>query len=432
MANLLQMTTGPESGIPSSSDLSNVDGRSDAELDALPFGVIGLDEIGTILRYNLYESRLARLDRNQVLGRDFFTEVALCTRTEAFEGRFRTFVSGPPNAPPVRFDFLFDFKFGAQEVSVELLRTPGTQRFYLLIGRAKISPPRADFPVERLAALQKDLAPDEATRGVLRDDLERRFIGAPAVLFAALRATCDRLAPETWQLFATEWGVQWGRRAAVDLEATALEAGLVSVRDMSMRDAASRVSAYFAERGWGSVAFDFTPAIEGIIVADLDRSALAEARSRQTRRSHLPRTALIVALEFASRSRARAQNKRRGDSVPWEGSQETRRNRSARLVVRHSLNWLIAVLVAACGTSSASPSHCGEPATVQYSRAQVDGGSLPTCAAATEFGVPLEEGFPIATQAILPLCGGTFGRGPQSCLCEMSGADAGASWVCPQ
>ena len=34
-----------------------------------------------------------------------------------------------------------------------------------------------------------DLAPDEATRGVLRDDLERRFIGAPAVLFAALRAT---------------------------------------------------------------------------------------------------------------------------------------------------------------------------------------------------------------------------------------------------
>ena len=140
--------------------------------------------------------------------------------------------------------------------------------------------PRPDFPVERLAALQRDLAPDEATRGVLRDDLERRFIGAPAVLFAALRATCDRLAPETWQLFATEWGVLWGRRAAVDLEATALEAGIVSVRDMSMRDAASRVSAYFAERGWGAVAFDFTPATEGIIVAELDRSARAEAAPR--------------------------------------------------------------------------------------------------------------------------------------------------------
>lgn len=283
MSELLQMITGPDSKSPSSSDLSDVDERSDAELDALPFGVIGLDDAGTILRYNLYESRLARLDRNQVLGRDFFTEVAPCTRTEAFEGRFRAFVSGPPDAPPVRFEYLFDFKFGAQEVSVELLRAPGTQRFYLLVGRRKIAPPRADFPVERLAALQRDLAPDEPAQGVLRDDLERRFIGAPAVLFAALRATCDKLAPETWELFATEWGVQWGRRAAVDLEATALEAGQSSVRELSMREAADRVSAYFAERGWGAVTFDFAPAAEGIILAQLHRSALAEAAPRLRR-----------------------------------------------------------------------------------------------------------------------------------------------------
>ena len=39
----------------------SIDERSDAEIDALPFGVIALDEAGTVLRYNLYESRLARL-----------------------------------------------------------------------------------------------------------------------------------------------------------------------------------------------------------------------------------------------------------------------------------------------------------------------------------------------------------------------------------
>jgi hypothetical protein len=40
------------------------------------------------------------------------------------------------------------------------------------------------------------------------------------------------------------------------------------------------VSAYFAERGWGSITFDFAPAIDGVIVAELDRSALAESAPR--------------------------------------------------------------------------------------------------------------------------------------------------------
>ena len=74
-------------------DPRTIDDLSDAELDALAFGVIALDEEGTVLRYNLYESRLARLDRNQVVGRNFFDDVAPCTRIEAFQGRFRAFAA---------------------------------------------------------------------------------------------------------------------------------------------------------------------------------------------------------------------------------------------------------------------------------------------------------------------------------------------------
>ena len=47
-------------------DTSKLDELRDADLDALGFGVIALDAHGTVLRYNQYESRLARLDRNQL------------------------------------------------------------------------------------------------------------------------------------------------------------------------------------------------------------------------------------------------------------------------------------------------------------------------------------------------------------------------------
>ena len=265
---------------PVSFDERAIDERSDAELDALPFGVIGLDEEGTILRYNLYESRFARLDRNQVVGRNFFAEVAHCTRNEAFQGRFLALVGAGEEAETVRFAFLFDFAFGAQHVLVEMVRARGARRFYLLVNRLRIEAPRADFPPEQLAAVQRQLVPDEERWGVRRDALERRFVDAPAPFFAALRATCERLAPDTWQIFASEWGVEWGRRAAVDLEASALEQGGRPLRDLTMREVAQLVAAYFADHGWGSPAFDFAPAAEGVLVVELSRSALAEAAPR--------------------------------------------------------------------------------------------------------------------------------------------------------
>lgn len=263
-------------------DTARVDDLSDVELDALPFGVIGLDPDGVILRYNLYESRLARLDRNQVVGRNFFLEVARCTRTDAFEGRFRDFVAAGGRARDgvsrfERFEFVFDFRFGAQEVSIDIARAPGTERYYLLINRRSVSGPRPNIPSEILAAEQVQLAPAETSFGVRRDALERRVVEAPASLLAALRGTCDRLAPDSWQIFSLEWGTQWGRRIAVDLEADALEQRGQSLRELPMRDVATMIAAYFTERGWGAPTFDLSDASIGILSVDVQRSAIAEA-----------------------------------------------------------------------------------------------------------------------------------------------------------
>lgn len=254
-----------------------VDAMTDTELDALPFGVVGLDAEGTILRYNLYESRLARLDRNQVLGREFFGEVAPCTAVESFGGRFQRMVRAGAAAAIERFDFVFDFRFGAQNVAIEIVPLPAVGRYYLLINRESVGPARVDPPEGGFAVLQRALAPDESAWGVRRDSLEQRFVEVPWSLLAALRATCERLAPESWQLFCTEWGVQWGRRLAIDLASAALETQNAALRELSMRDVTDLIAGAIAGQGWGRPTFDFAAAREGLLFIEVARSALAEA-----------------------------------------------------------------------------------------------------------------------------------------------------------
>jgi len=264
-------------------DALKIDQQSDQELDTLPFGVIGLDEDGTILRYNLYEAQFARLDRNQVLGRNFFREVARCTQGDAFEGQFRTGVASGASGSIARFPFLFDFHFGAQDVQVELVRPANTPRFYLLINRLRVGPPRADRGSVPLAIRQRELAADEGTQGVRRDPIERRVVEVPWAFFAALRATCDQLAPATWQMFCAEWGVQLGRRLAIDLETVAIEASGRALGDVPMTELATLLSRRLAEQGWGQASFDFVAIQEGVLVIEVVRSVLAEAAPRVRR-----------------------------------------------------------------------------------------------------------------------------------------------------
>ncbi len=55
-----------------------LDEASDAELDQLPFGVIGMDRDGRACRYNQYEVRMARFEPAEVIGRKFFEEIGRC------------------------------------------------------------------------------------------------------------------------------------------------------------------------------------------------------------------------------------------------------------------------------------------------------------------------------------------------------------------
>lgn len=102
-------------------ELEKVHRLTREQLDELPFGVIVVDQKGTILEYNAYESSLARLTRDSVVGRNFFHDVAPCTAIREFEGRFDSFLrSTDTSVEP--FEFLFPFKHGAQRVFIHFLR----------------------------------------------------------------------------------------------------------------------------------------------------------------------------------------------------------------------------------------------------------------------------------------------------------------------
>jgi len=273
---------------PRTADPFEVDHLDDAELDELPFGVVCMDPEGTILRYNLAEARMARLDRNSVIGRSFFGQVAPCTAVPEFEGRFEKLVEGRTEEPLLRFDFLFDFKFGAQEVDIEMLRAPGTERFYILVYRKKFHSAREGLEPGFPAPLQSELDDLDSAVRVLRDDHMQRVVHAPYALFSSLLRTCQRVAPETWSVFCREWGVQWGRRLSVELESKSLEESELSLVDRPMEEVAAMLATELRSQGWGQLELDFSDAATGLFRIDLEESTVATAaRALDGRACHL-------------------------------------------------------------------------------------------------------------------------------------------------
>ncbi|MHC4955908.1 MAG: PAS domain-containing protein [Planctomycetota bacterium] len=97
--------------------IQQVASMSRGELDELPFGAIEVDGEGTILQYNAAEARLAGLDPKDVIGKNFFAEVAPCTNVQEFAGRFRAELT--PDRLSIAFPY--EFKFASKRMSVLVL-----------------------------------------------------------------------------------------------------------------------------------------------------------------------------------------------------------------------------------------------------------------------------------------------------------------------
>ena len=92
---------------------------SEEALHEAAFGIIRLDERGCVTFYNRYEQRFSGRAPEETIGRDFFDEVAPCTRSRFFKGRFRHgLMKGQLD---VTFSYTFTYRMRPTLVDVRIL-----------------------------------------------------------------------------------------------------------------------------------------------------------------------------------------------------------------------------------------------------------------------------------------------------------------------
>jgi photoactive yellow protein len=109
----------------------------DSVKNGLPFGIVKMDLKGTILEYNMAEGELTGVDPKWAIGKNFFDDVAMCTKTQAFYGRF---VEGVKKGFfNIVFEYVFDHQQVANKVKVHMFTMPdsmGKKTVMLLVKRA--------------------------------------------------------------------------------------------------------------------------------------------------------------------------------------------------------------------------------------------------------------------------------------------------------
>jgi photoactive yellow protein len=104
-----------------------------AEIDSLAFGAVQLDATGKILAYNAAESDITGRSPKDVIGKNFFKDVAPCTATPAFMGVFTEGVKAGKLA--AIFDYVFDYNMKPTQVRVHMKKALVGDTFWIFVKR---------------------------------------------------------------------------------------------------------------------------------------------------------------------------------------------------------------------------------------------------------------------------------------------------------
>ncbi len=129
------MTTAQAVSFAGDALLKDLDRLSDEELDSLDFGVIGIDVVGAVHRYNAFESKAAGLSSARVLGQPLFTVVAPCMNNFMVAQRFD---EARETASPLdaTVDYVLTLRMRPVKVKLRLLAAPDSPNRYVLVQRA--------------------------------------------------------------------------------------------------------------------------------------------------------------------------------------------------------------------------------------------------------------------------------------------------------
>lgn len=110
------------------------DTLTDDEADRLPFGLIRLNRVGRVLLYNQAEADLAGFRPEQVVGRNFFIDIAPCTRVQEF---YATFLEGvAARSLDAIFPFQFQFRNGkTKEVMISMFYSTQSDSVWVVVER---------------------------------------------------------------------------------------------------------------------------------------------------------------------------------------------------------------------------------------------------------------------------------------------------------
>lgn len=103
------------------------------DIDALSFGAVEVDGNGKILRYNKAEGEITGRDPKATIGKNFFKEVAPCTDSQEFSGKFNKGVRD--RNLNTMFEYTFDYEMRPTKVKVHLIKGSGNDSFWIFVKR---------------------------------------------------------------------------------------------------------------------------------------------------------------------------------------------------------------------------------------------------------------------------------------------------------
>jgi photoactive yellow protein len=130
----------PKPNLIDRAEIERIQNLGEDDFDRLLLGAIRLDNSGIVLRYNQTEADLVGRKKENVIGKNFFTEVAPCTNVQEFAGAFREGVQ--KRSLHTVFPYIFDLPTGPLNVWVTLFYNDQNDSVWVFVNVAARARPK--------------------------------------------------------------------------------------------------------------------------------------------------------------------------------------------------------------------------------------------------------------------------------------------------